>query len=413
MPIYSYSVGTKRGRVLEGSIEADNESQAVEKLRQAGYFILHLRKSSGAGIGEGINLIKEKIGALVSAEMSPTERMMFTHHLAAMLKTGVPLIEAIDTFVERKGKSRQRQMFKQIIADLKEGLPLSQSFARFPRTFSPIYTQIVASGESMGTLGETLDYLAEQLRRDHKLMSLVRSSLFYPIVVTVIMAGVLGFITFAVVPKLLMFAQNVGADVPLATQLLIKITSFITGKWHLLLLGTAVIFYLLRRFLKTKYGRRKFDFFLLSFPLLGKLTQRFHLARFSRLLGAFYHYGIAIPTAFGILKKSLPNSYYQDSVERLKEKISTGRTLSEALEEEEEKYFPRIISRVIRSAEKSATVDEALWRLADYYEEELNNELTNLTKVIEPLLMLVLGIAVVGLAMAVIVPIYKITTQLG
>ena len=411
MPTFTYLAGTKDGKTLKGQVEASDRNHAAEHLNKQNFFVLNLTKTSQFGPID-LDELKKTIKSNFGPEMGSVERMMFTEHLSSMLKTGVPMVEAIETFMDKKGNSRKQQMFEKIISDIEGGLPLSSAFAKFPKTFSPIYTHIVSSGESMGTLGETLSYLSGQLRKDHALISRVRSALIYPIVVLTIMVLVIGFITFSVVPKLLTFAQNVGKELPLSTKILIGITSFGTKYGIVVILGMILLSVLLSRFLKSPFGRDKFDRIMLMIPILGELTKRFNLARFSRLLGAFYHYGIPLPTAFSILHTALPNTLYQQIITNLEQSMSHGMSLSDGLDKENDKLFPKIMIRVIRSAEKSATVDNALWRLADYYEEELEESLKNLTTIIEPVLILILGIAVVGIALAVIVPIYQITTSI-
>ncbi len=412
MPNFSYIAGTREGKTLNGRIEADTELLASDKLRKQGYYILNLKKASQIGPID-IEEVKKKMGSLFGSELGAVERMMFTAHLASMLKAGVPIIEAIGTFEDKNANNRRQRMYHQIIADLESGRPLSSALGRYPKTFFPIYTHIVASGESMGTLGETLRYLGDQLRKDHELTGRVRGAMIYPAVVMTIMFLVLGFITFSVVPKLLTFTQSIGTELPLATRILMNGTSFLIayGIWIFIAVVIGVV--LLTKFLKTTRGKEYYDGVMFHLPLFGELARRFNLARFSRLLGAFYHYGIPLPTAFSILTSALPNLYYQRAAENLKDRMSHGMSLAEALDKEPENIMPRLLVRVIRSAEKSATVDEALWRMADYYEEELDGTLKNLTTIIEPVLILILGVAVTGIALAVIVPIYQVTTKIG
>lgn len=407
MPAYNFVAGTKTGKTTKGVLKATDITAAAGNLRQQGLFILSLKKKGQIGQIDFDNLrqiIEDKIGN----ELSAVERIMFTTHLASMLKTGVPIIEAISAFVDKKGKGKTRRMLERIIADLESGKPLSRAFSRFPKTFSPVYTHIVASGESTGTLGETLSYLAEQLNKDHRMISRVKGAMIYPAVIVSIMLIVLSFITFSVIPKLLTFTQNINQELPLATSLLISITSFLTSYGIFLLLVIGGLIILLFKLVKTKQGREFFDKAQLKLPLAGQLVSRFNLARFSRLLGAFYHYAIPLPTAFIILESSLSNTLYRQSANRLSRQMSAGSTLSDALDQEDA-LFPKIMVRVVRSAEKSATVDDTLWRLADYYEAELDNTLKNLTTLIEPVLILILGLAITGIALAVIVPIYQIT----
>lgn len=410
MPTFSYIAGTKTGNTVKGTIVANDTLGGVGNLRDQGLYIFRIVKKGQFGPID-IESIKLWLSSFMGAEMGSVERLMFTQHLSSMLKTGVPMIEAVQTFQESGGNSRKQRMLAGIMEDLGSGVTLSQAFAKYPKTFSPIYTNIVSSGESMGTLGDTLGYLADQLRRDHELLGRVKGALIYPVVILCIMGIVLGFLMFTVVPKLLEFVQNLGSDLPQSTKILIAVTDIVTHYGLFLGIGAIGLIVLFMRVVHTKRGKEYFDRAMLSLPLIGMLNTKFNIARFSRLLGAFYHNGIALPTAFKILQTSLPNIHYQQAVGRLGDAMAHGVSLSEALEHENEHYFPKIICRVVRSAEKTATVDDALWRLADYYESELDGTLKNLTTIIEPILILVLGVAVLGIAVAVVVPIYQVTTN--
>lgn len=411
MTTFSYSAGTKTGNTVKGTIVANDIMGGVGNLRDQGLYIFHIGRTGQFGPID-IEAIKLWLSSLMGAEMGSVERLMFTQHLSSMLKTGVPMVEAVQTFQETGGNSRKQKMLAGIIDDIEAGVTLSQAFAKYPKTFSPIYTNIVSSGESMGTLGDTLGYLADQLHRDQDLLGRVKGALIYPVVILCIMGIVLGFLMFTVVPKLLEFVQNIGSDLPQSTKILIAITSIFTHYGLFLGIGGIGLVFLFTRVIRTKRGREYFDTVMLSLPLIGMLNKKFNIARFARLLGAFYHNGIALPTAFSILQTSLPNIHYQQAVARLGDAMAHGVSLSEALEHENEQYFPKIICRVVRSAEKTATVDESLWRLADYYEGELDGTLKNLTTIIEPILILVLGVAVLGIAVAVVVPIYQVTTNI-
>lgn len=411
MATFYYRGGNQEGRTITGEIDADDENTAAVKVRRQGLFILSLRKSSQIGPFD-LERIHERISGFLGSELKPIERILFTSHLASMLKTGVPLIEAIEAFEDKKGGSRSRKMFKTIVSDLESGRPLSYALARYPRTFSPIYTHIVSSGESMGTLDATLGYLGNQLKRDYEFTASVRGAMIYPAVVLSAMLAVLIFISVTVVPKLLTFAQNVGRELPISTRILIGITN--TLLHYGVLIGIILVFFGLAfvKILRTKKGREIIDTLLLKIPIVGELLRGFNLARFSRLLGSFYHYGIPLPTAFTILASSLPNLYYEQEVLRFKEKMAHGLSLSASIDNEKGNLFPKIFVRVLRTAEKSGEVDQALTRLAEYYESELENTLKNMTTIIEPVLILILGLAVMGIALAVVVPIYQITTSL-
>ncbi len=409
MPTYIYKAGHQSGEIVNGKVQADSIDLAAESLRKQGLSILQLRPIGSGSLN--FDTIKDFLQGLGKAELSSSERVMFTSNFSEMLKTGLSIVEAISTFEDEGGSGRSKRMFQEIVTDIKAGRAPSSSFAKFPKTFPPIYTHIMSSGETTGTLAETMSYLAKQLKKDHDLTSKVKGAMTYPVVVIVVMIVVLGFIAFSVLPKITSFAENLGQDLPLATKILIGTNKFIVKNAVFIILGfigSAIAFI---RISATPLGRRVIDRLLLKIPIFGQLAKRYDLARYCRLLGAFYHYGISLPQAFDILSVSLSNYYYQQAAISIKGNIARGVALSDAMDREDRGLFPKIMVRVVRGAERSAGVDESLWRLADYYESELENSLNSMTTIIEPILIIVLGIAIVGIAIAVIVPIYKITTS--
>ncbi|MBI3282846.1 type II secretion system F family protein [Candidatus Curtissbacteria bacterium] len=410
MAIYHYIGGNQEGVEFKGELAAEDVNSAAVKIRRQGLFVLSLRKSSQIGPFDLENL-GEQFVLIFRPELSSIERVLFTTHLASMLRTGVPMIDAIAAFQDDTGMNRTSRMFKRIAADLESGKPLSSALARYPRTFSPVYTHIVSSGESTGNLAETLEYLGSQLRRDYELTSRVKGALMYPIVVITVMFSVLVFITVSVVPKLLTFAQNIGRELPLSTRILIALTHVLIAYGVLIFILVIATVGLGLRASRTARGKAIIDAIILRVPIIGPLVHRFNIARFSRLLGSFYHYGIPLPTAFTILATSVPNLYYQQAVNRIKERMAHGLSLSASIDVEKAKLFPKLLVRVLRTAEKSADVDVSLTRLAEYYESELENTLKNVTTIIEPILILILGIAVMGIAIAVVIPIYQLTTS--
>jgi type IV pilus assembly protein PilC len=410
MPTYNYRVGRENRAIIKGQIDAPDQYSAVDKLKKQGYYILQIKKTGMIGPFD-TEKIKDDILSLAGAELKPLEKMMFTKTLAEMMKTGLPIIEAMSTFEEQGNSQRAKKMFKSIIADIRGGLPPSKAFAKYPKTFSILYTSVLESGESMGNMGETLSYLASELKKDNDLVSKVKSALIYPIVILVVMLVVMGFITIYVVPKITTFASNLGQELPMATKLLIDGSNFIM-KYAPIIIGILVVGIIaFIRIINSEPGRKIYDKFLLKIPLIGLFIVKFNLSRFCRLLGAFQHYGISLPKAFDTLQASVSNYYYRVAVINIKNNVARGIALSEALEREDQFLFPKITSGVLRGAEKSAGVDEALWRLADYYETELETSLKNITTMIEPLMIVFLGVCVVALAVAVIVPIYKITVS--
>jgi type IV pilus assembly protein PilC len=352
----------------------------------------------------------EKFWAPLAEKMSSGEKVLFTTQLGSMLKTGLPVTRALEAFVDEK-QTRMSLPIKRIMEQLRGGKSLSEALQSHPNVFDKIYVNVVRSGETMGKLAESLEYLGEQLKREHELKAKVKSALIYPIVVLVAMFGVMTFIALSVVPKIVVFAKNAGAELPQITQIIVAATEFIRQYWWFLILVMLGLMVGSWRLLKTRQGRKTIDGLLLKVPVVGELIKRYNQARFSRLLSGFYRYGISVEVAFDILTESLGNYHYSQACRRMKQRLTMGRSLSEVLDSERE-LFSGIIGRVVKGAEQTGVLDETLLKLALFYEDELGVSLNNLTTIIEPVLIMFLGVGVIGIALAVIVPIYRVTSQL-
>jgi len=408
MAQFKYTI-SKMGKEDSGILEAANVEEAGERLQEQGGYILELTERFSWGSLK-LNRWLEKISMPLMLRMDEADKILFTNQLGSMLKTGLPVGKAIEAFID-EGHTKSSVIFRRVLEQLGAGKSLSEALEEYPKIFDKIYVNVLKSGEATGKMADSLVYLGEQMKREHKLKAKVKAALMYPIVVLMAMAGVMSFITISVIPKIVSFAKNAGAQLPQITQIIIKITNVMTEYWWLMLIGVLGILVGGWRLVNTARGRRLVDKMLLNLPVIGKLIRRYNQARFSRLLSGFYRYGISVKVGFKILSETLSNYYYCRACVRMREKIMLGRSLSAVLISEED-LFSGIMKRVVKGAEQTGGVDETLSKLASFYEEELENSLNNLTTIIEPILIVFLGLGVIGIALAVIVPIYRVTSQL-
>jgi len=407
MAQFRYTV-SRKGQETSGIVEAESLFDAGEKLQEQGGYILELRERFSLGslrLGKGL----EKVIRPLTEKMGGGEKVLFTSQLGSMLKTGLSVTKALEAFVDEK-QTRMSMPIKRIMETLKAGKSLSEALTDYPKIFDKVYVNVVKAGETMGKLAESLSYLGDQLKREHDLKSKVKSAMAYPLVVLTAMFGVMTFIALSVVPKIVKFSENVGAQLPQITQMIISVTEFLREYWVFAVLVGIGLIIGMWRMMKTKQGRRLVDRLLLKLPVVGGLLKRYNQARFARLLSGFYRYGISVELAFEILSDSLGNYYYSEACRRMKQRLMTGRSLSVVLSTEKE-LFSGMMGRVVKGAEQTGVLDETLLKLAVFYEEELEASLNNLTTIIEPVLIVLLGIGVIGIALAVIVPIYRVTSQ--
>lgn len=409
MPEFEYQA-VSRDEFKNGRLQADSESEAQTVLNEQGLTVISLTKHLPLQIGIFTGLFS-RLETRFRERMSISEKVLFTSQLSSMIKAGLPLIEALSAFIDRQNGSGSVRIIDKIIVKLQSGTKLSEALADFPQTFPPAYLAVIKSGENSGTLADSLSYLAEQLRREADLANKVKSALIYPAVVVTAMIAVMTFISISVVPKILLFAQASGQQLPGYTLLLINLVNLVTRYWYLLGLLLIILIISFIIFARSPSGSFWLGKLSLHLPIIGALTARYNQARFARMLGGFYLYGVSIITSFDILAESLDNPVFRQACYRIKKRLTLGQSLAESVQQESQ-IFPSIMVRLIKGAEKTGDLGNTLDKLARYYEEELEVALKNVLTLIEPALVFILGFGVLGLALMVIVPIYKITSSL-
>ncbi len=409
MPEFEYT-GVSRDQYKYGSLSAGSESEAQTILSEQGITVVSMNPKRQLRLGV-IGKYFTQLAKEMSEKMNAQEKILFTSQLSSMVKAGLPLIEALGTFVDEKSKVGSTGIITKIMQDVQSGSKLSDSLSRFPKVFNETYLAIVRAGENSGTLDDSLAYLAVLLKRENDLLTKVRSALIYPSVVVVAMVSVMIFISVSIIPKIITFAETSGQKLPGYTLALVSVVGMAAKYWYLVILVLIVLIGLLAYFFRSGYGSRWLGRVTLKLPLVGMVASRYNQARFARVLAGFYNYGVNVVTSFDILAASLGNPLYSDACLRIKERLTLGTSLADAIAVEGE-LFPTIMTRLIKGAEKTGVIGTTLDKLAAYYEEELENILGNILTLIEPIMVFILGFGVLGLALAVILPIYKITSTL-
>jgi len=409
MPEFEYKAVSK-DEYKSGRLHAGSEIEAQTMLNEQGMTVVNLRQRNPLEIGFLTNILI-RIDEEMNERLTVTEKVLFTSQLSSMIKAGLPIMDALSTFADQKGSGGLTRIVNKVILEVQAGVKLSDALGRFPKVFPAAYLAVVKAGESSGTLAESLGYLAVQLRRENDLSNRVRSALIYPIIVITAMIAVMIFISVSIIPKILMFAQSSGQKLPGYTLGMVNAVSFFTKFWYLFLALVALLVVFLIGFARSQFGSRVVGRISIRIPVLGPLVMRYNLSRFARVLGGFYIYGVEIVASFDILSASLDNPLYRDACQRINDHLTAGKSLADSIASEKE-LFPSIMTRLIRGAEKTGNLGNTLDKLAEYYEEELQVALRNLLALIEPLMIFVLGFGVLGLALVVIVPIYKITSTI-
>lgn len=407
MPVFIYSAAKSTGEIVRGEREATNEKALGIALRKEGLFLINAsqRDASGGTVApKKFNIdLKEHFSRLRPIRL--TEKMFFARNLSVMISAGLSLNRALMALTEQTKNSK----FKSIIEDLNRSITKGNSFAESLRPYKDIFGEIfinmVAVGETTGRLAQILKLLANQMKKEHTLKRRVRGAMIYPAIIITVLILVGALMMIYVVPNLAQTIKELGVPLPLTTQIVISISEFMT-RFYLWVLGGIILGILLFwRSLKTKLGKEIFDRISLKFPIFGPLLHKYNVARFCRTLAYLISSGIPIVSSLETTSTVLGNVFYKRVTVKASQEIQKGRQLNEILKEHPKLFEPMVI-QMIQVGEETGKISEMLLRTALFFEEEVTNTTKNLSSVIEPLLMVIVGIAVGFFAISMFQPIY-------
>jgi len=385
----------------KGKLEALNKDEAVSVVKEDGVLVIEIKENV---IGRFASLKKQN-------KLSSFERINFTDHLASLIRAGTPLKDALEAYSDEK--SEGAEVINQIIGDVERGKQLSEAFAKHPAVFPPLYVSLIKAGETAGNLDETLEYLANELRREHEFVQRVKSALFYPLLVLGVSILVMTFIITVIVPRILQIAESLGGDIPLMTRIMLSFSGFISKNAGIIGLVLAITSCLIAYSLTKVKVRNEVGKKLLRAPIVGKIQKKYILSRFMRVIASSVRYGIPLTVAFDSAAEVVGNIRYGESCENINNRIQKGVSMSDSIAAEGRELFPGIIIRSLRGAEKTGGIDAALNRLSLQFEREVDRELKKLTELLEPVLVVVMGMIVLFIALSVVMPMYQLTSNLN
>lgn len=400
MALFRYTVKNQHGETVKGKVEARSESQAAAVLRTRGLLVIRVQPLND----ESFTAIKEMLMGVKYDEV-----VTFTRQLSTMVTAGLPLTQAM-SILNQQSKPAMSRMIGELQREVEGGSTFAKALAKFPRVFSRVYVQLVLAGETGGVLDEVLDRLADNMEKDKDFKAKTKGALIYPVIVVIAMIIVAFIMMVFVIPKLTEMYKDFGADLPFATQLLIDISTFVANFWWLFIVGGIGGSFVFRRWLKTRSGRIAFDRLLLKIPVFGELRSKVTLTEFARTLSLLLGAGISLLQALEIVSEASNNILYREALQDAAKQVEKGISLSQAIA----KYgnlFPPILSQMIAVGEETGKLDDVLLKLSVYFESESEHAIKNLTTALEPMIMIVLGLGVGLMVIAIIMPIYNLTSQ--
>lgn len=401
--LYIYKAKDQSGVLRKGEIEAENSEKAYSVLREEGLFLLSIqeKKSSKKSISFGLKLF---------SGVSTKSLAIFTRELQVMVKAGLSLVAALKAQAEQSEDKTLKKIAEKLAQKVEGGTPLSEAMSQFPSVFSPFYTNTIKSGEKSGGLDEVLSSLTIQLEKDYELQSKIKGAMIYPAFILLALIGVMVIILIYVIPSLTKLFNEIGGTLPITTRALIVSSKFMRSYWWTLILGIFLFYYFLRLFRKTKNGPYILDRIKMKIPILGLILRKIYIARFCRTGSTLIKAGLPIIDVLETTKTVVNNAMYQAEIEQVRKKVENGLPLSKALKEAPR--FPPMLNQLVAVGENTGNLEESLDTLANFYEKEITATTEALASLIEPVLIVIMGLAVGLVVVSVIKPIYDLSNIL-
>jgi type IV pilus assembly protein PilC len=388
------------GQSVKAEVQADNEQAAAKLIHNEGLVPLNIQAvdKSPDGVLGFINRVHTK------------DKVLFSRQLATLLNAGLPLVQSLRTVAQQTTNKPLKIVINQIINDVEAGSSLSVAMKKHPKVFNQLYISLIAAGETSGTLDKALDRLAFQQEKDADLVSKVRGALIYPLIVLAVMFGVIGFMIVKVLPQVqVIYASLPGANLPLITRILLAISHFIIHFWWVVLIIVVLLAFFGTRWARSLGGKRAIDLLKMRMPPTGGLFMKMYMARFARTGTTLVASGVPIIQMLEITSDAVNNIHIYNSVKKAIEKVKGGKQLSDSLQGDPN--FLDLVPNMIRIGEQSGSLEQMLSKTAEYYEKEVDNEVKSISTIIEPVLMVILGVMAFTIVAAVLLPIYGLANQ--
>lgn len=340
--------------------------------------------------------------------VSNLEKLLFTKHLYIMLKSGVPIYDALETLSDTKSKYLKK-VLKNVMEDVANGKNLYESLKKYPAVFDNFYISLVKISEQSGSLEETLYFLSEQIAKDYALKQKIKGAMFYPTLIVIAAFGVGGFISLVILPQLVEFFESLEMELPLTTKILLWFATLMKEHGILIIGGTIGAFILLKLLLNSKPVKPIWHAVQLRIPIFGKIILYGELARTCRNFATLLKSGVPATSGLKTTAEAQNNVVFQKDLAEIEEYLEKGKSISYSLEHGHYKEFPQMVVKMIKVGEETGNLEEVLIYMSEFYEEEIDNITKNLTTVLEPILLIGIGIMVGFIAIAIIGPIYKLT----
>jgi len=396
---FAYKARGKEGKEQKGVIEAGSKKKALELLEKHAFYVTSLRVESSGIFSKKLDL---------AIFIAKKDIVIFTRQFSIMLKSAIPPLEALKAQISQTKNEQFRDKIISMAEMIETGGSLSRAFSLHPKIFDPFYVSIIKSGEATGKVAESLSYLADHLERSYALRSKIRSAMIYPGFVIMVFVGAFFLVTFFIIPRLTEILVAFTGDLPLSTRALMGMSDFTRkGGWVFILIGIGFLFIaplILKRF---KTSREIYDRFILRVPVLGPFKVKIYLTQFSENLSVLIAAGLPITQALTITREIVDSSVYKNIIEQAEKRVSRGEKMSIVFSGRK-RHVPPFVVQMLATGEETGRLEETLMNVVKFYQDEIERTAENLTTILEPLLILTLGVGIAIMAVALFIPLFQI-----
>jgi type IV pilus assembly protein PilC len=401
MPVYLWEGKNRNNIVQKGEMEVANEDVVRSNLGKLRITPTKIKKKP-KDLFENVAFLQPKV--------TQKDIILFCRQFSTMIDAGLPIIQCMDILHSQQENVTFKKMLKRIKDQVESGSTLADSLKKYPNQFDDLFVNMVAAGEAGGILDTILRRLSAYMEKSAKLKSQVKGAMTYPIVTMVIAVAVVAIILVFVIPVFQEMFADMGGTLPTPTLIVVAMSEFVKSKIHWIIIGLIIFIYAFKKYYKTEKGRKTFDATILRLPVFGILIRKVAVAKFTRTMGTMLSSGVAILEALDIVAKTAGNKSVEKAIYSVRSGISEGRTMADPLAESG--VFPPMVCQMISVGESTGALDAMLQKIADFYEEEVDQAVDNMTALIEPFMLVFLGVVIGGLVISMYLPVFKMAGNL-
>lgn len=403
MPKFTYSARDSKGKELNGKLEAKDAESLAEILQDKGLVVVSIK--------EQVTIDLEELGQINIGGIPMKEKVVFMRQLATMVGAGLPLTRGLQVMEQQIANPQFKRIVTQVKTSVEAGKSLADSFRTADEVFDDVAINLIEAGESSGNLDKILDKLAIELEESKKLTAKLKSALTYPIILLVVIVAVMLLMMFVLVPSMSEIYGDFDAELPAITQFLMNMSKFFIGYWWAVLIVILSLVIGYKVWIDTPKGKRSRDKIIVKVPILGMIVSKMQIAQFTRLLALLLSSGLSIIRALELTALSLSNEMFKEVILDAKKEVEKGGSLALPIARSE--YYPLIVSSMVAVGEETGELDTVLEKIAEYYKDEVDVATENMSSILEPVFLILMGLAIAFISLAIYMPMFQLSEVMG